>query len=240
MVPVSLVAIAILLTTGGSTVGAGTAPPDQTGAQLFAARCSSCHGDDGAGSDLAPSIVDAGAAAADFVLSTGRMPPGEPGVQALRRPPQFDPAQQAALVAHVASLGDGPAIPAIDTATADAVAGGELFREQCAACHQAAGAGASLSDGRNAPDLAEATPTQIGEALTIGPGAMPVFTAFSNEQMADIAAYIETIESEADPGGLALGRIGPVAEGLVAWVFGLGALVLVARWIGTKEPAGNG
>jgi ubiquinol-cytochrome c reductase cytochrome c subunit len=211
----------------------------QAGETLFLERCSSCHGVDGTGTDQAPDITDAGAAAADFVLSTGRMPPGEDEVQALRRPPQFDADEQVALVAHVSSLGDGPAIPTVDIDNADAAEGGALFRELCAVCHQAGGAGAALSEGRVAPSLGEATPTQIVEAMTIGPGAMPVFTGYEPQELDDIAAYVTTIEAEPDPGGFSLGRVGPVAEGLVAWVVGLGALVLIAMWIGTRERASD-
>lgn len=208
------------------------------GQRLYIAECSSCHGVDGTGkSDDAPSLLNAGGAGADFYLSTGRMPPGGEVVQALRRPSPFDEEQQRALVEFVASLGDGPPIPEVDITSADVVAGGVMFRDECAACHQAGGAGGVLTDGRHAPSLDQATPVQIVEAMTIGPGAMPVFTALTDVEMRNIAAYVVAIESEGNPGGLSLGRVGPVSEGLVAWAVGISAMVLFAGWVGTRNRA---
>ena len=46
--------------------------------------------------------------------------------------------------------------------------------------------------------------------------------------------------SSADPGGIAAGHIGPVSEGAVGWLIGLGLLLGVSRWIGTRtgeEPS---
>src|SRR5438874_280798 len=79
------------------------------GHAVFNARCATCHGDTGQGTALGPSLVGAGAAAADFELRTGRMPfNGSPGTQAVRKPPAFDDATIRNLVAYVAALGTGP------------------------------------------------------------------------------------------------------------------------------------
>ena len=59
--------------------------------------------------------------------------------------------------------------------------------------------------------------------------------------MSDIARYVNYVhtrpggENGIDAGGFSLAHVGPVAEGLVAWVFGLGALVLFVRRIGTTS-----
>ncbi len=147
-----------------------------TGEQLYLTGCVSCHGVGGVGTDLGPTLVGVGAASADFYLTSGRMPaaqgtPAEPP----RKQPAYSPDQIAALVAYVSTLGQGPAIPAVDLAGADVARGGVLFRANCASCHQSAGAGGALSYGQSAPDLKHATPTQVVEAMRIGPGQMPVF-----------------------------------------------------------------
>ena len=227
---------AIWLTIDGTASSAEEATPPPDGAELFETSCSSCHGADGSGTAEGPSIVDEGRAAADFVLRTGRMPPGDIGIEAIRRPVQFDDAEIAAMVDFVGSLGDGPDVPIVDTSTADVTAGGVLFRENCAACHQAAGAGGALTKGRFAPSLLDATPTQIGEAVIVGPGAMPVFSTFTDEQINDVAAYVVALQENGDHGGASLGRVGPVAEGLLAWI-GVGLLVGATIIIGTRRLA---
>ena len=163
---------------GGGGTAAETALVTR-GHTLFETGCSSCHGVDGQGTDQGPSLVGVGAASADFQLRTGRMPLAVTGKQAVRKPPAYDDAQIKALVAYVASLGPGPAIPDVDVARADTAAGGELYRANCAACHNAAGTGGALSYGHNAPSLLEATPVEVVEAMRTGPGQMPVFGPYS-------------------------------------------------------------
>jgi ubiquinol-cytochrome c reductase cytochrome c subunit len=206
----------------------------EEGRQLYLTGCVSCHGADGEGTDQAPTLVGVGAAAADFYLTTGRMPAAYPqGYQATRKEPAYDQAQIDALVAYVASLGDGPPIPEVDLADADRARGGVLFRANCAACHQAAANGGALSYGKNAPSLHEATPTQVVEAMRIGPGEMPVFDPrlISPEDANDIASYVEYLRDPDHPGGLPLQGFGPVTEGFVALVFGLGGTVALCVWI---------
>ena len=206
------------------------------GEALFRTGCVSCHGAEGVGTPTGPPLYDAGAASAHFYLTTGRMPhTGGPQDQAVRKAPAFSPEEIEALVAYVASLGDGPQIPEVDPGAAHLQEGGDLFRAQCAACHSASGAGGALSFGQNAPSLDEATPVQVYEAMLIGPGQMPSFgTVFSEEQMNDIVAYVDALQDLEDPGGLSLGRVGPIPEGFVAIVVGTGATMLAAFLIGRR------
>jgi ubiquinol-cytochrome c reductase cytochrome c subunit len=129
-------------------------------------------------------------------------------------------------------------LPQIDLQGADVAAGGELFRANCAPCHSASGAGGALSYGAAAPPLSHAQPLQVAAAVRSGPGQMPVFgpDVFDDEQLRDLAAYVEYLRHPHDPGGVPIGRTGPVPEGFVAWFFGMGALVAFVAWIGTRAP----
>lgn len=205
------------------------------GRRLYQRGCVSCHGADGVGASAGPPLEGAGAASAHFYLTSGRMPAG---AQPQRKPPAYDPEEITALVAYVASLGDGPEIPAIHPEEADVAVGGELFRQDCAACHSATAAGGAQSYGRIAPTLMEATPVQVAEAMRMGPGQMPVFgpERFSDEEVDEIVRYVQFLQEVGDPGGFALGRIGPIPEGFVAIVIGLGATLLAAFWVGKRRP----
>jgi ubiquinol-cytochrome c reductase cytochrome c subunit len=221
----------------GTTVpGQGSPSPELVarGRELYLTGCSSCHGADGRGASQAPTLIGVGAASADFYLTTGRMPaaqgtPYEPP----RKEPAYPPDQIEALVAYVASLGSGPAVPDVNVADADLAQGGVLYRANCAACHQSAGAGGALSYGRSAPRLKEATPTQVAEAMRIGPGEMPVFNTrtLDDKDADDIAAYVKYLHDPDDRGGAALGGNGPVPEGAVALIAGLGGTVAISVWI---------
>jgi len=206
----------------------------ERGRVLFQTGCTSCHGVEGQGTDQGPSLVGVGAAAADFQLRTGRMPLAVSGKQAVRKPPAYDDAQIDALVAYVASLGPGPAVPDVDVGQADVVTGGQLYRANCAACHNAAGTGGALSYGHNAPSLLQATPVEVVEAMRTGPGQMPVFgpDAISDEEAADIARYVTgELQHPDDRGGFPLGATGPVPEGFVAWIVGIVVVGGALRWI---------
>jgi ubiquinol-cytochrome c reductase cytochrome c subunit len=204
------------------------------GRQLFLTGCVSCHGANGEGTDLGPSLIGVGAASADFELSTGRMPATNgDDTQATRKQPAYGPDEIAALVAYVASLGPGTPIPSVDTTGADLAAGGAIYRAQCASCHNSAGIGGALSYGRHAPALDEATAVQVVEAMRVGPGQMPVFNeqTITPDEANDVAAYVEYLRSPEDRGGLSLGRVGPITEGFVALLFGLGGLCVISKWI---------
>ncbi len=211
----------------------------QEGQQLFQEGCATCHGLAAQGTSSGPTLIGVGAAAVDFQVTTGRMPLAAPAVQAPRKTPIYTPDQVAALAAYVASLGPGPAIPSdsdISTADANLAEGGELFRTNCAQCHNFAGKGGALSDGKYAPSLMNATPREMFEAMLTGPQNMPNFpnAALPVEKKQAIIKYIEHLQSSADPGGLALGSYGPVTEGVFIWTAGIGALLLAAVWIGAK------
>jgi ubiquinol-cytochrome c reductase cytochrome c subunit len=226
--------------------GASASAPAQAstsianGKTLFEASCSSCHGIDAQGTSQAPSLVGAGAAAVYFQMSTGRMPAKEPGAENERKPTEFTQAQIYDIAAYIASLGGGPPIPSqeqVSIAGADTALGAELFSAECSQCHGFAGAGGALTYGKDAPPLTQSTPTQIYTAMLTGPEAMPVFGdgVITPAEKRDIIAYIINTRNEPNPGGLSLGRTGTVTEGLVAWLGGLGFLVLIAMWLTAKR-----
>ena len=201
----------------------------EAGRSLFTANCASCHGVGGTGGPGGPPVVNSGAASADFYLRTGRMPLSAPGQQAVRQPPAFDEAEIEALVAYVASLGEGPAIPQVAGA-GDLQHGWDLFQANCAACHNATGAGNAIGGGFVAVGLGKADARTIAEATIIGPGAMPAF-GFDDQSLADLAAYVTWLSTAPAPGGAAIGQTGPVAEGFVAVAIGLPLLILVSLFV---------
>ena len=242
-----LVVVALVYGSLTST-GGGTPASAETGAQqdiaagkaLFQASCSSCHGLDAQGTSQAPSLIGAGAAAVDFQMSTGRMPAKEVGAENERKPVTFTPVQIHDIAGYVASLGGGPPIPTaeqVDPRNGDPGVGSELFSANCAQCHGFAGAGGALTYGKDAPPLTQATPTQIYEAMLTGPEAMPVVSdgVLPPQAKRDIIAYITQTRVEPNPGGFSLGRTGPVTEGLVIFLGGLGFLVIIAMWITAKR-----
>jgi ubiquinol-cytochrome c reductase cytochrome c subunit len=230
---VALVAAgATLDRTGGDRA---TAIASRTEARsTWLADCATCHATDAHGTSRGPSLEGVGEASIDFMVRTGRMPLPSPEARDERRPSPYSAAQQDALVSYVTSLAGpgGPDVPHVD-GRGDPAAGGELYRLQCAACHSWGGGGGALVD-RDAPSILPATPTQLGEAVRIGPGTMPVFgrAALSDRQLDDLAAYSTELQHPSDRGGWALSHLGPVSEGAVALVIGLGAILLITRWLG--------
>ena len=215
-------------------------PAVDEGKKLFQSlSCASCHGLNGEGGNRAPSLIGVGAAAVDFQMGTGRMPLQAHGPEAPRKRPVADEADILKVAAYVASLGSGPAIPQFDNADwqkADTAFGGALFRTNCAQCHNFAGSGGALTYGKYAPTLSDATPKQIYEAMITGPENMPVFgdKQITPDQKLAIINYVRTIKTQADPGGVGLGRVGPVTETVVGWLIGIGVLVIVTIWIGAR------
>ncbi len=208
------------------------------GRALFVDTCASCHGMSAGGvPGSGPSLRGVGAGAADFYLSTGRMPLADPHDEPDRGPPHFGRPDIDALVAYVASLG-GPAEPVIDPARGSLSQGFELFSENCAGCHQVLGRG-GIATGAQIPDLLGATPKQVAEAVRVGPYVMPRFSEkqIDQQQLNSIARYVAYTKKPDNAGGWGIGEIGPVPEGMVAWLVAGVALVLVARLIGERTAA---
>ncbi|MFG3658821.1 c-type cytochrome [Streptomyces sp. NPDC047706] len=212
------------------------------GKKLYAVGCASCHGTDGQGSSDGPSLVGVGAAAVDFQVGTGRMPAAtSQGAQLPEKKVVYTQAQIDQLAAYIASLGAGPAIPTEEqysTEGADIAEGGQLFRTNCAQCHNFTGKGGALTRGKYAPSLEGVSQKHLYEAMQTGPQNMPSFpdTVLTEQNKKDIIAYLEAVNSSEteSPGGLSLGGLGPVSEGLFGWIFGLGGLIAVAVWVAAR------
>lgn len=230
---------ALLLSGAAALVLAASgvrAQPDPVaeGRRLYVESCASCHGPTGAGTESGPDLRDAGAAGADFYLSTGRMPLASSNDQAVRKPPAFAPEEIDRIVAYVATLGEGPVIPYVSPEEASLQDGAELYLSNCAPCHGAAGNGGAAGRDAIAPGLHRATPLEIAEAVVVGPGQMPVF-GFSQEERDAVVAYVDHLDDADDPGGADIGGIGPVPEGFVAWGVGMLSLVVAALLIGSRR-----
>ncbi|WP_369237797.1 c-type cytochrome [Streptomyces sp. R21] len=211
------------------------------GKKLYSVGCATCHGTGGQGSSDGPSLVGVGAAAVDFQVGTGRMPAQQPGAQVPKKKVIYSQAEIDQLAAYIASLGAGPSIPTknqVNPEGADIAKGGELFRTNCAQCHNFTGKGGALTHGKFAPDLEGVDPKHIYEAMQTGPQNMPSFpdTTLSEKNKKDIIAYLDAVNGDdtESPGGLELGGLGPVSEGLFGWIFGLGTLVAVAVWVAAR------
>jgi ubiquinol-cytochrome c reductase cytochrome c subunit len=211
----------------------------EPGRALYQTYCASCHGANGSGSSIAPALLGKSASDVHLMLDTGRMPASVPYVDSIQQSPRFTYAQMAQLVAYVESLSPHPdaSLPLI--MPGNAARGRALFVERCAGCHGAAADGASVGANDVAPPLRNATGLQVGEAIRAGPGVMPRFgpDVLSDRDVDDIARYVNLLQADAgaspeDRGGVALGHVGPVAEGFVAWFFGIGFLLLAVRAIG--------
>jgi ubiquinol-cytochrome c reductase cytochrome c subunit len=237
---------AIYATITGSGNSAAATDPTVSQAQIaqgqaiFEQTCATCHGLEAQGTSVAPGLIGVGAAAVDFQVSTGRMPLREPGPEAPRKPPQLTRAQTLAVAEYIQSLGGGPPIPTaeqVSTLGANLALGQELFTANCEQCHNFDGAGGALTFGKYAPPLTASTPTQIYEAMLTGPEAMPVFndTTLTPQNKRDIIAFVTATRAQGNPGGFSLGRIGPVTEGLVAFLGLLFFMVLAAMWITAKH-----
>jgi ubiquinol-cytochrome c reductase cytochrome c subunit len=227
--------------TGSAEASAPTATTSQIeeGKKLYLEGCATCHGLAAQGSTDGPSLIGVGAASVDFQVRTGRMPLALPANQAPVKPTIYSSDEIEALAAFVASLAPGPAIPTeeqLNTEEANLAEGGELFRTNCAQCHNFAGKGGALSEGKYAPTLMDSDAKTIYEAMLTGPQSMPNFpdTTLPEEEKQAIIKYIENLQSGEAPGGLALGSFGPVTEGVFIWTAGLGALLAAAVWIGAK------
>jgi cytochrome c oxidase assembly factor CtaG/cytochrome c2 len=237
--PLLVLTVAVAAFAAGVTPAQAATQPN--GRALFLGSCASCHGFDGSGvRGQGPSLLAAAAQAADFYLRTGRMPLANPSDAPVRAHPQFTDAQIRALTAYVASLGGGraPPVPRVDPAAGDLATGRHAFTDHCAGCHQVLARGGIVT-GAIAPPLQQATPTQIAEAVRIGPYLMPRFTTrqIDRRTLDSIARYVEwAAHRPANEGGWGIGNIGPIPEGLVAWLIAIVALLIVIRLIGERSP----
>ncbi|GHJ03686.1 c-type cytochrome [Streptomyces olivaceus] len=247
-----VVLLLALACTGGlyaAFAPAGKAQADETaqslaideGKKLYAVGCASCHGTGGQGTSDGPSLAGVGAAAVDFQVGTGRMPAQQPGAQVPKKKVIYSQAEIDQLASYIASLGAGPSVPSEEKygpEGADIAKGGELFRTNCAQCHNFTGKGGALTHGKYAPTLEDVDPKHIYEAMQTGPQNMPSFpdTTLSEQNKKDIIAYLDAVNGDetVDPGGLSLGGLGPVSEGLFGWIFGLGACIAVAVWVAAR------
>ena len=247
------VLILVALSSLGFTFSAATAAPAKSqlaasakstliaeGKELFLKGCSSCHGLNAEGGSIAPSLIGVGAASVDFQVGTGRMPMADMSQQAMRKKPLYTEKQTAALAAYVASLAPGPASLTNEEIEwerdGNTAEGGELFRNNCAMCHNFAGQGGALTQGKYAPTIMGVEPKHIYEAMITGPQSMPVFSdkTITVEEKLSIIKWIKAAEAEPNLGGASLGRVGPVTEGLLVWTFGLGLLIGIAVWLASK------
>ncbi|MGK8465779.1 cytochrome bc1 complex diheme cytochrome c subunit [Nocardia cyriacigeorgica] len=229
-----------------ATANEDTSALIREGQQLYETSCITCHGANLQGvEDRGPSLIGVGEAAVYFQVSSGRMPMTRNEAQAERKPVKFDAHQTDAIGAYVAANGGGPTVVrnadgtiAQESLRGDDIArGSELFRMNCASCHNFTGRGGALSSGKFAPPLEPASEQQIYAAMLTGPQNMPKFSdrQLSPEEKRDIIAYVKDSMEAKSPGGYGLGGFGPATEGLAIWVVGIVLTVGAAMWIGSRS-----
>jgi ubiquinol-cytochrome c reductase cytochrome c subunit len=227
------------------------------GRELFLVGCAFCHGQNAEGQTdindklIGPSLVGVGAAAVNFQMGTGRMPLAAPGQQGPAKTPAYNDDEIAAIAAYVASLAPGPAIPTPEDYSTEGltdderqeaiVRGGQIFLTNCTACHNFTGEGGAMPRGGYAPRILDTDPKHIYEAMLTGPGPMDNFSNgnLSPEEKRDVIAYIQSMKEQPGYGGFSLGALGPVSEGMFAWIVGLGACVAFAIWIAAHSTRSN-
>ncbi|KQU57304.1 cytochrome C [Rhodococcus sp. Leaf278] len=216
------------------------------GKQLYDTSCVTCHGANLQGvQDRGPSLIGVGEAAVYFQVSSGRMPAVRNEAQALRKPPKFDDKQIDALGAYIQANGGGPTVildengeVAQESLRGDDIArGSELFRLNCASCHNFTGQGGALSSGKFAPDLGPANEQEIYTAMVTGPQNMPKFSdrQLTLEEKGDIIAYVKSAQETKAAGGWGLAGFGPGTEAIALWVVGIAAVVGATLWIGARS-----
>ena len=235
----------------GPEQAAAGGDPVSTGQHLYLRDCAHCHGADGKGTTRGPDLTVGtnGGALTDFVLRTGRMPVEAPVDQMAPGTPVYNEREIAAIVAYVKDRfhPPGPDVPHIDLSKGDIAEGQEVYQEHCASCHATTGIGGAMlihpdenkprkTRGIVIPDFGRSNALAVAEAVRTGPGSMPVFgeRAISEHELESLLRYLRYLKNPADEGGAPSGRVGPVVEGAVGWLVGLGLLLLVIRWIGTK------
>ncbi|CCG03020.1 cytochrome c [Blastococcus saxobsidens] len=210
---------------------------EAAGRELYERSCISCHGENLEGvPNRGPSLIGVGEASVYFQVHTGRMPLVRQEADAPDKPRVFSDEEIDQLMAYVQANGGGPTLPSGDLRNGDLAEGGELFRLNCSSCHNFVGQGGALSSGKAAPSLEGSNDLEIYTAMLSGPSNMPVFgdNQLTPEEKRAIITYVQTIDNMADPGGAGIGRMGPVAEGLVIWVVGISAMMFGIFWMGSK------
>jgi ubiquinol-cytochrome c reductase cytochrome c subunit len=236
----ALPGVVLFLPGAHATVAPGVqaaAASAAAGRPQYEEHCASCHGEQAQGTDNGPSLVGLGPAYYDFMMSTGRMPLDFPTQAAIRRPPVLSPQQIRDITAYLTSLGGGGIpIPNVPSERGDLAEGEELYQSNCAPCHGTTGNGGAVGP-RYAPNIHEATPQQIVEAIRIGPTTMPKFgyAQLSWSEAVSLARYVMYLRDPEDRGGAGLSHVGPLIEGFVAILVGLGLLVVLTRFLGTRS-----
>jgi ubiquinol-cytochrome c reductase cytochrome c subunit len=251
---VAVLAVALVPATSGATSGAraqtgGQSAQQRLGREIYLESCAACHGPDPNGPSAystVPSLRDVGGAAAvDWAVRTGRMPwRSTKGPVIQRGKSHFSEAETLALDAYVGEAVGDTLIPPVDPAKGDLTRGQQAYAQACAACHGMNGAGSALGGDNIAPTMLGVSPLDVAEAIKVGPGQMPPGGGLPNysptdpqsvQRVNDITAYVEALNTDRfNRGGAPIGGKGPVPEGFVAWVIGLGLLVLTVRWLGTR------
>ena len=212
------------------------------GKKLYAVGCASCHGTGGQGTSDGPSLVGVGAAAVDFQVGTGRMPAQQPGAQVPKKKVIYTQAEIDQLAAYIASLGAGPTVPteaAVQPGRRGHRQGRRAVPHQLRAVPQLHRQGrrpdATASTRRASRAWTRSTSTRPCRPArrTCRPSPTPRCRSRTRRTSSRTCNAVNGDDTE-NPGGLELGGLGPVSEGLFAWIFGLGALIAVAVWVAAR------